>query len=114
MQGWSPKADGNENVEGDGIRDNCDNCVDGPNGPLLGTCLTGPSAGNLCHSELECVGGGCSLSQDDADENFVGDACEVPEPGFGILIGSGTLLLAILRRTRAQAGQPSGVSTKEK
>lgn len=68
--------------DGDGILDLCDNCLWLPNGPLLGTCLTGPSTGDPCRSELECVGGGCSLSQEDDDGDFVGNAC--PEPGFGL------------------------------
>jgi hypothetical protein len=82
-------------TDGDGIHDNCDNCIDTPNGPLLGTCLTGPSAGSQCHSDLECAGGGCGMSQQDADGDFEGDACEVPEPGFGLMLALGSLALMV-------------------
>jgi hypothetical protein len=69
-----------------------------PNGPLLGTCTSGSGVGTICRSDLECAGGGiCSLSQEDADGNFEGDAC-VPEPGFAWMLGSGIIALAAGRR----------------
>lgn len=80
-------------TDGDGIRDLCDNCVAVPNGPLLGTCVAGSLAGNVCRSDGECAGDVCSLSQEDGDGNFEGDVC-VPEPAFGGLVGIGVLGLA--------------------
>ncbi len=74
----------------DGIRDLCDNCALKANGPLLGSCLTGPKAGAPCRSNQECTTGTCSLSQEDDNGDKIGNAC-VPEPGFGALLGVGLL-----------------------
>lgn len=79
-------------LDGDGIRDLCDNCPYTPNGPLLGTCFGGIDEGALCRSELECdASSDCSLSQEDDDFTIPGIAC--PEPGFGagLLVGVGLL-----------------------
>ena len=84
-------------TDGDGIRDNCDNCLTVPNGPLLGSCISGTAIGSLCQSDLECAGAGtCSLSQEDADGNFQGDAC--PEPGLTAMLAAGVLGLVSARR----------------
>ena len=94
-------------TDGDGIRDLCDNCIAVPNGPLLGTCVSGPSAGGVCRSDQECGGNECSLSQEDSDGNFEGDVC-VPEPGFGGLLGAGIFgvaTLAGLRRNNGEQGR---------
>lgn len=87
-------------TDGDGIRDNCDNCVLVANGPLLGTCLGGTNDGNLCNNDAECsLGGNCSLSQEDSDDDFVGDAC-VPEPGFAALLFVGMFGLTTAAKRR--------------
>ncbi|MBK7948105.1 MAG: hypothetical protein IPK00_05070 [Deltaproteobacteria bacterium] len=86
--------------DGDGIRDLCDNCPARANGPLRGTCLVG-TLGATCRSNAECgPGGRCNLSQEDSDKDFVGNACSVPEPGFGAALVAGLGLLAALRRAR--------------
>lgn len=83
----------------DGIRDLCDNCRLQPNGPILGSCLSGPSVGRPCRSNLECPSGSCSLSQEDGDGNGVGNAC-VPEPAIASLLTAGVLAIAARARAR--------------
>jgi len=94
----------------DGIRNLCDNCVNVPNGPLGGSCLGGPTPRAPCHSNLDCgSGGACSLSQEDSNGDFVGNAC-VPEPGFAAGIGSGCALLAVSARIhRPRRGRSGGL-----
>ena len=89
-------------TDSDGIRDLCDNCPLFANGPLLGTCIGGALEGELCNSDNECgTGGNCHQSQEDADKDFVGDVCLLPEPGLTLLLGSGlTLLCTLPRRAR--------------
>ncbi len=85
----------------DGIRNPCDNCAQVPNGPLRGSCLSG-TLGTICRSNSECGAGGiCSLSQEDANVDFTGDACAVPEssPVMGLVAGVG-VLTAWSRRSR--------------
>lgn len=90
-------------LDTDGIKDLCDNCPSVPNGPLLGTCATGPSTGSTCLSSQQCNGFPCSLSQDDADRDGDGDVC-VPEPGLGAMLAGGLLgLVAVERRRRARS-----------
>ena len=66
----------------DGIPDAQDNCPSTPNGPSLGTCMPGSDkAGSTCHSDADCVvgcstNGNCSMSQEDTNQNGVGDVCE--------------------------------------
>lgn len=90
----------------DGIRDLCDNCRYYANGPLLGACLSGATVGRPCHSNLECGSGGvCSLSQEDANGDFVGNVC-APEPGFtaGLVAGwMGLLFFSAPDRLRRRA-----------
>lgn len=83
----------------DGIRDLCDNCPVKANGPLLGSCLTGPRVGAPCRSNQECTSGICSLSQEDANRDKTGDAC-VPEPGLAAMLAAGVLALAGARGSR--------------
>jgi hypothetical protein len=83
----------------DGIKDLCDNCQTVPNGPLLGTCTSGPSTGSTCLSNQQCGDFPCSLAQDDDDLNGSGNAC-VPEPGLGAMLASGLVALAALERRR--------------
>jgi len=85
----------------DGIRNLCDNCPARPNGPLLGTCVGGSSEGSICQNDGECGLGNCHQSQEDADKDFVGDVCLLPEPGFALALASGALLLCALARRRA-------------
>lgn len=85
--------------DSDGIRDLCDNCPNVPNGPLLGSCTTGPQAGSLCRSNQECDGGLCSFAQDDQDLDGEGNAC-VPEPGLVHGLAAGWILSVALARSR--------------
>ncbi len=85
----------------DGIKNLCDNCPTTPNGPLLGTCISGSKAGSLCRSNPQCINGPCSLSQDDLDLNGVGNAC-VPEPGLGTGIVVAWMGLTALAQRRAR------------
>ena len=60
----------------DGLLDVEDNCPSMPNGPLLGVCING-IIGTTCMNSEECVFGGvCSMNQEDADLDGVGDACD--------------------------------------
>jgi len=86
-------------VDQDGIKDRCDNCPSVPNGPLFGTCASGPNTGSTCRSSQACGGFLCNLSQEDTDRNGIGDAC-VPEPGLGSMLATGAAALAALRRRR--------------
>ena len=90
----------------DGMRDLCDNCPVNPNGPLLGTCLTGPRTGGPCRSSQECTTGFCSLGQEDANQDTTGDAC-VPESGFAVLLGAGLLGLVGFGRRRSVRAWPT-------
>ena len=89
-------------LDEDGIVDLCDNCVTVPNGPLMGTCTSGPLFGSLCSSNQQCQGGACSLAQDDADRDGEGNAC-VPEPGLGSMLIAGLALLGGLGARRLRA-----------
>ena len=92
-------------VDLDGIKDLCDNCPNVPNGPLLGSCITGSQIGNLCRSNQECDGGLCSFAQDDQDLDGEGNAC-VPEPGFvpGLVAGAIALFARARRRATVHRG----------
>ncbi|MBK7948217.1 MAG: hypothetical protein IPK00_05650 [Deltaproteobacteria bacterium] len=93
----------------DGIRDLCDNCPYYANGPLLGACLSGATVGRPCRSNVQCGSGGvCSLSQEDADGDFIGNVC-VPEPGFSAGLAAGLLALMALaaRPASARASAPA-------
>ncbi len=86
-------------LDRDGIKDLCDNCPIVPNGPLLGTCVTGPTAGSPCRSNAQCGVGSCSLAQDDSNRNDggTGDVC-VPEPGVAEGLGWSFVVLGLLNR----------------
>ncbi|MBY0401173.1 PEP-CTERM sorting domain-containing protein [Myxococcota bacterium] len=86
----------------DGIKNLCDNCPTRPNGPLLGSCISGTKIGKLCKSNQQCPGGACSLAQEDANRALPGDAC-VPEPGLGAMLGAGIGGLAWLTRRSKQS-----------
>ncbi|MBK7950525.1 MAG: hypothetical protein IPK00_17650 [Deltaproteobacteria bacterium] len=87
-------------LDTDGIRDLCDNCPTRPNGPLLGSCISGTKIGKLCRSNQQCPGGTCSLSQDDANRVLPGDAC-VPEPGLAAMLGAGIVALGSMTAWRS-------------
>jgi hypothetical protein len=69
-------------ADGDGVYDFEDNCVSTPNGPTRGTCSAdSDKAGTICTSDADCVigcssNGLCLKSQEDADNDGVGDACD--------------------------------------
>ena len=59
----------------DGIDDAGDNCPDTPNGPLLGTCVSG----GPCTGKSECAGAWwnfCRMSQKDWDHDGIGNVCD--------------------------------------
>jgi len=93
----------------DGIRDLCDNCPNKANGPLLGSCLTGPRIGSPCRSNPECNGGLCDLAQQDTDFDKTGDAC-VPEPGTVAMLLAGSTALAGVGARRDRWSRPAGGS----
>jgi len=72
-----------QDVDGDGVLDPNDNCVYVPNGPLLGTCVIGLSAGQTCQGTSQtcsfCDQGmqmGSIYLQRDFDSDGSGDACD--------------------------------------
>jgi hypothetical protein len=71
-------------LDGDGVPNNQDNCPLTPNGPLGGTCVYGLNQGMYCVANEECAGGYCSRNQEDSNGNKVGDACEDDFDGDGI------------------------------
>jgi hypothetical protein len=65
-----------EDTDLDGVGDGCDNCLLTPNGIDLGTCTKGP-VGQSCTTNEQCSANGfCSMQQQDADVDEVGDACD--------------------------------------
>ena len=69
--------------DGDGILDSEDNCPNHPNGPILGTCTSGPKeliGVHTCTGNADCDPNGfCSKNQEDIyppGGNGIGDACE--------------------------------------
>lgn len=83
----------------DAIVDACDNCVSTPNGPFLGTCVSGPTPGALCRSNRDCgPAGACDQSQTDDDFDGVGNACPEPRFATGLLIGGMALGIFSNRR----------------
>jgi hypothetical protein len=93
-------------TDNDGFFDPCDNCVNVPNGPFGGTCVTadGSAVGGPCLSDQQCPGGQfCSMAQEDDDfDPDEGLVC-LPEPGAAALLASGVLCLMGLDRIRRRA-----------
>ena len=95
----------------DGVLNGLDNCPSAPNAALGGTCTAGDAAllATECASNVDCgTGGVCSLAQEDADADLVGDACEptlVPEPGFGAMLAFGAGALFCARGRRSVVGR---------
>lgn len=94
-------------TDADGIRNLCDNCPTTPNGPLLGTCLSGSRITQTCRSDQDCLGSPCSLAQDDADRTLPGDACPAPEPASGAMLVTGLAALGLLERRRTRRAAAS-------
>lgn len=68
-----------EDLDDDGVADTVDNCPFTANGPLRGTCISG-TLGTACSVNADCtvrpITGICSLAQEDADVDAIGDACD--------------------------------------
>ena len=63
-------------TDGDGIPDDSDNCPEVQNGPYAGTCTRG-TVGESCIGNGDCGADGfCSMDQEDADGDGVGDLCD--------------------------------------
>ena len=70
-----------EDIDADGISNSMDNCPEKPNGPDGGTCTEGTNSGDFCaipgENISECGDDGfCSMNQEDADGDELGDACD--------------------------------------
>jgi hypothetical protein len=65
-----------EDLDSDCRVDCIDNCLAIPNGLDAGTCTKGAIA-QPCMSDEQCgIGGFCSMRQEDADSDYLGDACD--------------------------------------
>ena len=75
---WAVASD----ADNDGFADDGDNCPTKPNGPDLGTCSSGSDkSGIICTTDADCANGcssngECLKTQDDADNDGVGDVCD--------------------------------------
>jgi len=88
LKNFRKKAQGNDppcmvveaDADRDAVTDDLDNCLDTPNGSALGSCTTGPLAGEPCDGDEACstaeAAGHCSMAQEDSDGDGVGDACD--------------------------------------
>ena len=87
---WCPADCDCEDTDSDYICDEKDNCPGMANSSYIGTCLSGTNMGNTCtvpgEDLLECgTGGLCSMNQEDADGDCIGDVCDefpnIVDPG---------------------------------
>ncbi len=54
-----------------------DNCLNKPNGSLMGSCIGGTKAGESCTAGNECGESSlCSMGQEDSDADGLGDVCD--------------------------------------
>lgn len=93
-----------DDTDGDGFFDPCDNCVDVPNGPFLGTCVQPDgTVGSGCLSDQQCntgIGEFCSMAQEDNDfDSLEGLVC-LPEPSIGMALAAGLFGLTTLCHRR--------------
>ena len=74
-------------ADNDGVPDILDNCPTKPNGPKLGTCITGDWIKDLCYNNADCgYAGFCSMKQEDSEGNWTTipsiDGKPKPKPKF--------------------------------
>lgn len=78
---WCPEDCDCEDMDGDLICDDKDNCPETANSFYVGTCSNGDNIGNPCTvagaNVDECgTNGFCSMDQDDGDGDCIGDLCD--------------------------------------
>jgi hypothetical protein len=97
-----------DDTDGDGFFDPCDNCVDVPNGPFLGTCVQadGTLGAGPCLSDLECDPSEfCSMAQEDDDFDPQRGLVCLPEPATTSLLAAGLLGLVVLADRGRRGGR---------
>jgi hypothetical protein len=83
--GWDVSCGGD--IDNDGIFDGDDNCPETPNGPDGGTCAAGNNYGSNCESHGDCGSSGfCSMDQEDADGDRIGDVCDGDNPLVSVIL----------------------------
>jgi len=65
-----------KDADNDGLGDVCDNCPTRANGPEQGSCTSGLIKGTLCKLSADCLGGPCNMAQEDSDQDGFGDVCD--------------------------------------
>ena len=82
VRSWCPEDCDCEDIDSDYICNWKDNCPETPNSFAAGTCSKGTNAGSPCtvagENETACgTGGFCSMDQEDADNDLIGDVCDI-------------------------------------